>query len=179
MLSACVEHNIQKVVMTSSIAAMAPNFYSKKIHKNKESWASLKESSGYIKSKTLAEREAWKIYFRSKGKLNLTVICPGLVLGEYIMPSYTESSKIIIELFKAPAIVPYAFHTVSIQSVVDAHLNSLKKKDLTRGKRYVLVENTYWIEDFIRILRERFGKDGYKFARYHAPYFAVKMMSFF
>ena len=164
--------------MTSSIAAMAPDYYSNKIHKNKESWASLQGSSGYVKSKTLAEREAWRIYFRSKGKLNLTIICPGLVLGEYIMPSFTESSKVIVELFKAPAIVPYAFHLVSIESVVSAHINSLKKPDLTRGKRYVLVENTYWIEDMIRILRERFTKDGYKFAKYHAPYMAIKMMSY-
>lgn len=40
----------------------------------------------------------------------------------------------------------------------------LKKENLTRGKRYVLVENVYWIEDILRILRERFEKDGYKFA---------------
>lgn len=42
------------------------------------------------------------------------MICPGLVLGEYIMPNYTESSKVIMELFKAPAMVPFAVSTVSI-----------------------------------------------------------------
>lgn len=42
------------------------------------------------------------------------MICPGLVLGEYIMPNYTESSKVIIELFKAPALVSYSVSSVSI-----------------------------------------------------------------
>ena len=164
--------------MTSSIASIMPNKYSNRSHKTCEDWSTSTDVSGYTKSKTLAEREAWKIYFRSRGRLNLTIICPGLVLGKYIMPGYTESSKVIIELFKAPAIVPYAFSPVSIESVIDAHLNSLKKPELTRGKRYILVENTYWIEDFVRILRERFEKDGYKFPKFHAPYMAVKMMSY-
>lgn len=30
----------------------------------------------------------------------------------------------------------------------------------------------------IRVLRERFEKDGYKFAKYHAPYLVVKAMSY-
>ena len=84
------------------------------------------------------------------------MICPGLVLGEYIIPNFSESSKLIIDLFNSPGLISYSLPLVSIQSVVDAHVNSLKKPDITRGKRYILVENTYWIEDVVRILRERF-----------------------
>lgn len=106
------------------------------------------------------------------------MICPGLVLGDYIMPNYTESSKIIIEMFNAPLLIKYALSLVSIESVVDAHIKSLQKPDLTRGKRYILVENTYWLEDMVRILRERFEKDGYRFAKFKAPYLLMKALSY-
>lgn len=81
MLEACLLHNIKKVVVTSSIAATM----NKHMVCDENSWYPVGEHhrNNYATSKVLAEREAWRIYFQSEGKLNLTVINPGIVLGKY------------------------------------------------------------------------------------------------
>lgn len=66
---------------------------------DENSWFKPNIKHPYYTSKALAEIEAWRFYFESKGKLNLTVINPALVLGKYLTPNFTASAGILKRLF--------------------------------------------------------------------------------
>ncbi len=95
------------------------------------------------------------------------------------MPNPTHSSKILVNIFNAPLLPKTTLAIVSVDSVVQAHLMSLKKPNETRGKRYILSEGSYWLGDIIDIIREEFEQFGYSFAKYYGYYFLVRLMGCF
>lgn len=94
---------------------------------NEDNWFGPHKDHPYATSKSMAEQVAWNIYFKNKGRMNLTVINPSLVLGTYLTPYQTNSSRLISRIFseKASYESDRTLFTVSIESIVDAHINAL------------------------------------------------------
>ena len=72
-----------------------------------------------------------------------------------------------------------SFPFVDVRDVALAHVIAIEKEDLTDGKRYVLSENTYWFEDVINILRDEFGKYGYKMPSFNVGSCIFSIVSIF
>ena len=179
VLEACLKHNVKKVVVTSSISAIMHQKNKKNRYFTAEDFSDEDCKSFYGKIKVTAEKEAWKIALKSKGKMNLSVICPGLVIGEYLMPNYTVSSGGLIRVFNSKFDLPISITMVSIQDVVLAHINCLKRPIVSKGKRYILVENTYWCKDVKDIMRCEFEQYGYNLKSWFLPVFVIWLLSFF
>lgn len=179
VLEACLKHNIKKVVVTSSISAILYRKEKKTSFYDSSDFSDPDSNSFYASIKVAAERLAWQISIKSKGKMNLSVICPGLVIGQYLMPKYTSSSGVLIRVFNSKVILPISLSTVSIQDVVLAHINCLKRPIISKGKRYILVENSYWMKDVRDLIGSEFEQFGYNFRSIFLSVFFVWILSFF
>lgn len=144
VVSACVRNNVEHVVVTSSIASIMAgnekNFFTDQDWSNTLS----EDCLPYDKSKTLAEREARKIYAENPGKIRLTTINPGFVLGPAFYDNDSTSGLFMRRLLTGdmPGIPDVAFGTVDVRDVAAAHILAIEKPN-TDGKRYILVEGTH------------------------------------
>ena len=81
--AAAASGTVKRVVLTSSVAAISSGHPGRADSPvlTEEDWSDLEASDdAYSKSKTLAERAAWD-FVRQDGRVELTVVNPGLVLG--------------------------------------------------------------------------------------------------
>jgi dihydroflavonol-4-reductase len=87
---AASKHKIQRVVITSSIAAIREQEPDKDTHKyDEENWSHLPSAdySAYIKSKTLSELAAWDYHKEAEVGAHIPEIAsinPSWILGEVI-----------------------------------------------------------------------------------------------
>ena len=178
VLEACIANGIKKIVITSSVAAV---FYqkTKKLKFTSLDFSDDDTNSLYAKTKLEAEKEIFKIAFKNKGKINMTILNPGIVLGEYLMPNYTASSHHLTRFFKTRFITNIYMFVISIEDVVDAHIKCLKNLDVTNGKRYLLVEESVGFRKISDLLRKEFEPFGYKIGKYEIPWSLIYFMSFF
>jgi len=52
-----------------------------------------------------------------------------------------------------PGIPKVSIGCVDVRDTALAHVRALKRPEVSNGKRYLLVEGSYWFEDIINILR--------------------------
>lgn len=76
-------------------------------------------------------------------------------------------------MFKLPFY--FNFHTalVSAHDTALAHIRALEKINTTRGKRYIVSENTYYITEILDLLKIEFSQYGYCFFKIPLP---IKIM---
>ena len=171
VFQAALNNNVRRIVMTSSVASIAYGNESEKQNKFDETDWSENAGRFYDLSKTLAEKEAWKICKENKDKINLTCINPGLIVGKKLLNNNCASYDAINEFFKMPAIPRLKFGIVNVKNVTMAHLLAFEKSELTNGKRYILIEDTVHVSQIIDVFRSNFGNYGYSFPKYHIPKF--------
>ncbi len=133
----------------------------------------------YPRIKVLAEKEAWRISKQSKGRLNLSVICPGLVLGNYILQKPTFTQIFMINMFKNPFKFNLNTSIVDVDDVAKGHIRCLTRPEISRGKRYLMIEGTYWYDDILAVIKEEFEPQGYSFCKIHLPDIVIRLLSYF
>ncbi|MDX2469275.1 MAG: NAD-dependent epimerase/dehydratase family protein [SAR324 cluster bacterium] len=171
--------SVNRVVLTSSCAAIIgdtadlldlPNCTA-----TEEIWneSSTEKHQPYSYSKTIAEKEAWKIN-EAQSRWDLVTINPTLVLGPGINPNGTsESFNIFKQLGDGTmkAGVPNLdIGTVDVRDVAEAHYKagftaSAKGRHLVSAKSITLLE-------MAKILDDHFG-DAYPFPKKELPKFMV------
>ena len=166
VFNSALKNGIKRIVMTSSIAAVAygDNSY-KKNYFNENDWSE-NAPRYYDLSKYLAEKEAWKICDENKGKISLTTICPGVIIGKHLLKRHCASMDTIKEFFNMPALPRFKFGFVDVKDVALAHLLAFEK-DISIGKRYIINCETVKAEKVSDNFRNEFGKFGYWFAKFH------------
>ena len=111
------KHNVKKVVLTSSVAAILETGEEKEYFD--ENYWSDPESSGinhYAKSKTLAEIAAWDFVKKHENPFELAVINPALVTGPSLTKDLGESNKAIgmVVTGKMPVAIPMQLSLIQI-----------------------------------------------------------------
>lgn len=96
----------------------------------------------------------------------MTIINPGFIQGPCFHANAFTSGDFVIRVLNNDLVgIPQVtFPFVDVRDVALAHAMAIDpaKEDLTDGKRYVLVEGSYWLGDAISILRDEFTPFGYK-----------------
>ncbi len=174
------KHGVNRIILTSSVATvwMDPNISGRSRRFSEENWTDYKDKSldAYTKGKTLAEKAAWKFSAKHKS-LKLTTILPAVVLGTGIgKPIRRGSMELFImlinkEMFVAP---PLKMGFVDVRDVAKVHVNAIENDD-SIGKRVIVVENSYWIKDFCRMINSY----GHKAPTISPPAFIVKLIAKF
>jgi len=156
---------VKRVVLTSSVVAIYGDYIDiKKTPKgifteNEWNETSSIDHNPYSFSKTIAEKEAWKIA-KSQDEWNLVVINPGWILGPSLSKRKDSFSiKSMIEFGNGAyrTGVPNLFTSfVDVRDVAKAHINA---GFLPEAKgRHILVSKTIKMMDIADVIREQFKK---------------------
>ena len=161
------KHNVKKVVLTSSVAAIFETMETKSYY-DETDWSDPDNPaiSHYSKSKTLAEKAAWKYVETENHPFELAVINPALVIGPTLSGDLGESNKAIVMVAtgKMPVAVPLQFGYVDVRDVAAAHILAMQNP-ASNGERFALAEKDLWYKDVAKVLKAN-GFD-------KAPTFAV------
>jgi dihydroflavonol-4-reductase len=150
------KHNVKKVVLTSSVAAIFHGMELKEYY-DETDWSDPENPSidHYSKSKTLAERAAWDFIESEGNPFEFTVINPALVIGPTLSGDLGESNKAIqmVATGKMPVAVPLQFGYVDVRDVAAAHILAMQNPS-SNGERFALAEKDLWYKDVSKLLRE-------------------------
>ena len=154
------KHNLKKVVLTSSVAAIFETTVLKQYY-DESDWSdpNKKTINHYAKSKTLAEMAAWDYIKKEDNPFELAVINPALVIGPSLSGDLGESNKAIemVVTGRMPVSVPLQFGYVDVRDVAKAHILAMQNPE-SNGKRFALSEKDLWYKDVAKLLRT----NGYK-----------------
>jgi dihydroflavonol-4-reductase len=183
VLKAANKHNIKRVILTSSIAAIGHGHEGRNGTYTEDDWTNLKskkETSPYIKSKTIAESAAWKFVSNPEINMEMAVINPGYVLGPLLEKDYSDSAVIVKKVLKGdmPGLPGISFPLVDVRDVAEMHLWAMEKPEAA-GLRFICVNETSWYKEIARILKENYPEYKKKIKTYVLPDVMIRLYSFF
>ena len=172
------KHQVKKVVLTSSVAAIFETTVLKQYY-DESDWSdpNKPEINHYAKSKTLAEMAAWDFVKNEGNPFELAVINPALVIGPSLSGDLGESNKAISLLVggKMPVTVPLQFGYVDVRDVAAAHILAMQNPS-SNGERFALSEKDLWYKDVAKLLR----KNGFdKAPKINLPKWTAKFLANF
>jgi nucleoside-diphosphate-sugar epimerase len=183
VLQAAARQGVQRVVLTSSIAAVSSGHAEKKRRFSEQDWSNLQgEISAYPKSKTLAEKAAWQFVesLAEDQKLELVVINPGFILGPVLDDEPRTSNELHLKLMRreVPGTARIKWGVVDVRDVAEAHSLALVTPQAA-GKRLICVAESLWMHEIAAILQAHFAPQGYKIPTLKMPNFAVSLVGLF
>ena len=158
VLLSCVKHNVKHVVVTSSVAAVAYPQQDGRTY-TPDDWSDVESDalSSYARSKTLAEKEAWKVVEGTETKLS--TICPMFVIGPTLygveddacdkFESGTLCQKIMMAKF--PMVPQTKMGISDVRDVANAHVLCLQKTETAAGHRFLLSPECIWFEAIVQV----------------------------
>jgi len=183
VLKAAKAAGVKRVVMTSSMAAIAYGHGDKRADVSDETmWSNPDgpDNTPYTKSKTIAERAAWD-YMNGEGKgLELAVINPTGILGPALSKDVSTSLEIPIRLMngKTPGLPRLGFSFVDVRDVAECHVRAMEMPEAA-GERFLATEGFLWFSDCAAIAREAFPAYDAKIPKRSVPDWLLKVMAVF
>ena len=154
-LNAADRNGIKKVILTSSMASVAYGHNDKVC--NKDNWTDTSKNVGaYVKSKTIAERAAWKFLKENNVSFTMTTIHPGMVFGPLLSNEIKGASVNLIANMisgKFPALPEIFFTIVDVRDIAKLHVNTLSNQKSDNKRILATSENGVSFLDISQILR--------------------------
>ena len=181
-LNAAKKAGVKRMVITSSVVAMLGDGKGS-MNINHESWSdeNSKALSAYMKSKTIAEKTAWKFFNEQEGdhKLEVAVVNPGPIYGPTLTNNLSgESMKFFSQMIsgKMPMLPKAIINMSDVRDVAKVHVLAMENPE-ANGKRFIATtEDVYPFSHLAEILKSN-GFD--KVSSKEAPNFLLKIMSLF
>jgi nucleoside-diphosphate-sugar epimerase len=182
VLRAALDAGVERVVMTSSVAAVRGGRPSSEAAPYTEAdWTDGENTSltPYVRSKTLAEQAAWQ-HVRDAGRTErLTTVNPGAIIGPALSSDHSYSLQAIQRLLAGiPAAPRLGFAFVDVRDVADLHIRALDAP-AAGGERFIATDRFLWLGDVAAILRERLGEAARKVPTRVAPDLLIRAMGLF
>jgi nucleoside-diphosphate-sugar epimerase len=175
--------SVKRVVLTSSMVAIYGDAEEAERVPGgvftEEQWntTSSLEHQPYSYSKTVAEREAWRIQ-QAQDRWDLVTLHPGLVLGPSLTTASASTSLAIMKQFADGTMLAGAaelyFGVVDVRDVAEWHVRAGFTPE-AKG-RYLITADTLSLLQIGRILRRRFG-ELYAFPRTKVPKFLYRVIA--
>jgi nucleoside-diphosphate-sugar epimerase len=182
-LNAALEAGIERIALTSSMAALAYGHErSRTAPYTAKDWTNIDGPGGtfYTESKTLAERRAWEIMKAAGRENDLVTINPSAILGPLLDEDPGTSAILVIRLLNGsvPAAPRIAFAIVDVRDVAAAHVAALSNPT-ARGRRFPMGDRTMFFKQVADVLRQHFPDRAKKTPRFEMPDWAVRLYSIF
>lgn len=176
--------SIRRVVLTSSIAAMAGSLqqvYAQPQHRLQEShWNTLSTPSNdpYGYAKTQAERAAWEVH-DTQDRWSLVTINPGAIFGPSLSRrTDAESVKMVIQFVQgafAAGVPDLQLGVVDVRDVAAAHVQAALNP--AAAGRYLLVNQTCSLLELARIIRDSTATPPQKLPRRALPKWLIWLLA--
>lgn len=183
VLKAAKAAGVKRVVMTSSMAAIAYGHGDKRADVSDETmWSNPEgpDNTPYTKSKTIAERAAWD-YVNGEGKgLELVTINPTGIMGPALSADVSTSLEIPIRLLngKTPGLPRLGFSLVDVRDVAECHVKAMEIPEAA-GQRFLATEGFMWFTEAAEVLRKAFPAYDKKIPKRSLPDWFLKLMAKF
>ena len=182
VLRAALDAGVDRVAMTSSIAAIHPGRESSAAAPYTEvDWTDGADPSRtpYTRSKTIAEQAAWELVREARAEDRLATINPGAIIGPALNDDHSYSLQTIQRLLDGmPAVPRLGFTFVDVRDVADLHIRALTDP-AAGGERFIATDRFLWMAEVAAILRERLGDSAKKVPTRVAPNLLVRAMALF
>jgi dihydroflavonol-4-reductase len=182
VLRAALEAGVERVVMTSSVAAVGGARSSSEAAPYTEAdWTNGEDArrTPYVRSKTLAEQAAWHHVRRVGAEERLSAVNPGAIIGPALSDDHSYSLQAVQRLLAGvPAAPRLGFTFVDVRDVADLHLRALTAP-AAGGERFIATDRFLWLGDVAAILRERLGDAAKKVPSRVAPNLLIRAMGLF
>ncbi len=171
---------VQRVVMTSSVAAIAYG-HGKKIGTYTEAdWTDVNgpQVHAYAKSKTLAERAARDWIAGEGAGMEYVSVNPAAVLGPVLSADFSSSVQIITRLLSGslPGLPNFGFGVVDVRDVADLHVRALTAPGMD-GERFIASGPFMMMKQVAAVLRDRMGNEARKVPTRGLPDFVLQLTS--
>jgi dihydroflavonol-4-reductase len=182
VLGAALDAGVERVAMTSSIAAVRSDQPSSAAAPYTEAdWTDGEDSSRtpYVRSKTLAEQAAWQHARAAGAEDRLATINPGAIIGPALNDDHSYSLQTIQRLLAGmPAAPRLGFTFVDVRDVADLHIRALTDP-AGGGERFIATDRFLWMPEVAAILRQRLGEAANKVPTRVAPNLLIRAMALF
>ena len=182
VLGAALDAGVERIAMTSSIAAVRSGRPSSAAAPYTEAdWTDGDDTSRtpYVRSKTLAEQAAWQHMRTAGAEDRLATINPGAIIGPALNDDHSYSLQAIQRLLTGmPAAPRLGFTFVDVRDVADLHIRALTDP-AAGGQRFIATDRFLWMPDVATIIRERLGDAARKVPTRVAPNLLVRAMALF
>lgn len=180
LLRAALEADAKRVVVTSSVAAIAGGAKGPG-PLTEADWTDLDSAglSPYVRSKTIAERAAWELVEERGERERLTTINPGAILGPLLSRDASFSLQVIERLLKGtPGAPRIGFSFVDVRDVAKLHVDAMLAPE-AGGERFIAVAEFLWMAEVATILRRELGEGARKVPTRKVPDLLVRAMGLF
>ena len=184
VLRAARDAGVERVVVTSSVAAIMYGNPPTETPLNEEMWTNVNGPgvSAYAKSKTLAERAAWDFIKEEGGSMELSVINAGGIFGPLLGPDVSTSMILVQRLLNGdlPGCPQLHVSVVDVRDVAQLHLLAMTSPK-AKGERFLAVSPPcMFVQQISLALRERLSNNAARRSPTHVlPNFLVKIVGLF
>ena len=151
------KHNVKKVILTSSFAAIHETLNNRQESFDEEDWSNPNKPgiSFYAKSKTMAELAAWEFMEMENPDFSLTVINPVLVIGPSLSKDVGTSNSLVKNMINGsvPGTPKIHIGIVDVRDVASAHILAMESSG-ANGERIIVSEKELWVHEVAAILRD-------------------------
>lgn len=183
VLNAARDAGVKRVVMTSSICAIAFGRGGRAEPFTELDWTdetNRADSSAYDRSKTIAERAAWAWHAEAGGALELVAVNPGFVIGPVLGQDFSPSIEVIKKLLdgSVPALPRLGFALVDVRDVARLHYLAMITPGAA-GHRFIGSGDFFWVSEIAAVLERELGPAGRKVPSIAVPDFLVRIFAIF
>nr|WP_295887555.1 aldehyde reductase [uncultured Devosia sp.] len=158
-IEAALASAVERIVLTSSTAAIQYGHgdYSRQLTEADWTEVASDQTGTYARSKTLAEREAWRLVDAAGRHDSLAVINPAAILGPLLDDDEGTSSILVKRLLdgKLPAAPRLSFAIVDVRDVAALHVDALTNP-AAAGERCIASVETLFMGELGQRLKAAF-----------------------
>jgi len=157
---------VKKIVVTSSVAAVAYGHPQSKLTYSEDDWTNVDVATyDYFRSKTLAEKLAWSIIndkTRNPHGVALSTVNPSMILGPSLVPWGRYSSETIKNTAegKMPVVPDMVSYYVDVRDCARMHI-AIMNDPKTDGHRHLSYNMKCQLIDLSRIIRDNYSHLGF------------------
>jgi nucleoside-diphosphate-sugar epimerase len=180
VLRAALDGGVERVVLTSSVAAIAGGAKGPG-PLTEQDWTKLETPglSPYVQSKTIAERAAWDLVRERGEEDRLAVVNPGAILGPLLSEDPSFSLQAIERLLKGmPGVPRVGFSFVDVRDVASLEVAAMTAPQ-AGGERFIAADEFRWMEEVAATLRDRLGPAAAKVPTRAVPNLLVRALALF
>jgi dihydroflavonol-4-reductase len=173
VITAAAKAGVKRVVCTSSLDVVTRNRATAHRQRTEADWSELAECNAYAKSKLLAEKRAWEL--AEDLGVEVVVVHPGAIIGPPLQVKKDSSSEVIRGILAGgmSVVPPLELSFTDVRDLAIAHRLALEVPE-AKGNRYILSNGHTTMQAIAVMLKEEYGKHGYKISTRKLPAWVLR-----